>query len=138
MTSIQKEGGDLEKYEGGKQDLPWKPVGYQNGQILGGMMTVGVFLYIYVEAYFLFPANKNHAISTYDVKFLSLDNEELVVKNKLSLEKMKDSFDFIFGFNTFNETKYGSVLDNDYWKIEAFPFVDNQIDTSHPINLKKC
>ena len=138
MTSIQKEGGDLEEYDGGKQDLPWKPVGYQNGQILGGMMTVGVFLFIYIEAYFLFPANKNHAISTYNVKSLTLDNEETVVHKPLSLNKMKDSFDFIFGFNSFNETKYGSVLDNDYWKIEAFLMINDKMDTSKPIDLKKC
>lgn len=102
-------------------------------------MTVGVFLYIYSVAYELFPANKNHAINTYNVKTLTLDNEDMVIKNRLSLEKMKDSFDVIFGFNSFNEAKYGNVMDNDFWKIEAFPWInDHGVDTSKPIKLKKC
>ena len=44
----------------------------------------------------------------------------------------------IFGFNSFDEKKYGSILDNDYFKIEAFPWTTNKLDTSKPIELKKC
>ena len=41
----------------------------------------------------------------------------------------------MFGFNTFDERKYGNVLDNDYFKIESFPWEDGKLRTDKPIEL---
>ena len=44
----------------------------------------------------------------------------------------------MFGFNSFDEQKYGSVLDNDYFKIEAYAMVNNKMQVNQKIELEKC
>jgi hypothetical protein len=42
-----------------------------------------------------------------------------------------------FGFDTFDSIKM-NVLDNDYFKVEAFPVINDVPDTKNPIPLKLC
>lgn len=66
-----------------------------------------------------------------------MDNEEEAHNNKISMGAYKDSFSMFFGFNSVDAKKMDPI-DNDYYKIEAFPWINNKIHTNKPYRLKLC
>lgn len=123
--------------EGGQQEKAYTPTGYTRGLTCGGMIYTLIFCIIAYEAVMLYPTNKKHSISTYAVKTLTLDNKESLIDKETSLADHKDSFDMFFGFNSIDASKIDPV-DNDYYKIEAFHWKNNKMDTTKPIALKLC
>lgn len=72
-----------------------------------------------------------HAESTYKIHYNKKAMEQVI-----NMQEFNDTFNMYFVFN--NAPDGLDVLDNEYFKIEAYNYINKKVETGKTLKLRKC